>query len=126
MRNIILALCQSIYIIYVLNYFKTKYSIAHPFTFFENDFIYHPIGKSEVPISNICKLGHMLSWYLAGFLIVRAILLDNDFNKKYIKTVSLIVLVFGIILSMMNFNAVLYLTPHFIIEIYLLYSNYTL
>lgn len=124
MRNIILSLCQSIYIIYILNYFKTKYSLAHPLTFFENDFIYHPIGKSDKPISNICKLGHVLSWYLAGFIMVRSIFLHYNYNKKYIKIVSLIVLVFGIILSMMNFNAVLYLTPHFIIESYLLYTNY--
>lgn len=124
MRNIILSLCQSIYIIYILNYFKTKYSLAHPLTFFENDFIYHPIGKSDKPISNICKLGHVVSWYLAGFIMVRSIFLHYNYNKKYIKIVSLIVLVFGIILSMMNFNAVLYLTPHFIIESYLLYTNY--
>ena len=125
--NIIgVSLIQATYIIYMLNYFKTIYSIAHPITLFDNNLIYHPIGTSKTPISNICKLGNILSWYLGAFLIIRSIFLYKNIYKKQIKIISLVGLIIGIILSMMNFNAVLYLLPHFIIEIYFQYSNFNL
>lgn len=103
---------QPLYIIYVLNYFKTKYSIAHPLTLFTNTLLYHPIGISTIPESKVCKLGNILSWFLAGFILIR-----NNYNLKYSKTITKIVLIITIILSMLNFNVVLYLIPHFILEI---------
>ena len=60
-----LSLIDSFYIIYMMNYFKTQYSIAHPLTYFENKFLYHPIGISKEPINNVCPLGHCLSYFLA-------------------------------------------------------------
>ena len=116
--NILLALIHSVYIIYILNYFKTKYSIAHPITYFNNDLLYHPIGKSDVPSSKVCKLGNMLSWYLGGFIIVRSIFYTRCTN--FFKKLSLVVLILAVTLSMLNLNVVLYLVPHFIIEIYYL------
>ncbi len=115
---ILCTLIHSLYIIYVLNYFKTKYSIAHPVTYFNNDLLYHPIGKSDVPSSKVCKLGNILSWYLAGFIIVRGIFYTRC--TKFFKKFSLVVLILAVTLSMLNLNVVLYLLPHFIIEIYYL------
>jgi hypothetical protein len=126
MKIVIVSLIQAIYVIYMLNYFKTIYSIAHPITLFDNNLIYHPIGTAEKPISNICKLGHILSWYLGAFLIVRSLFLYKNIYKKQIKIISLVGLIIGIILSMMNFNAVLYLLPHFIMEIYFQYIDFSL
>ena len=62
-------ICCSIYIIYVLNYFKTRYNFAHPITYFNNKLLYHPIGMSDVPKSKVCKLGNILSWVLALFIL---------------------------------------------------------
>ena len=103
---------QPLYIIYILNYFKTKYSIAHPITLFNNTLLYHPIGISTISESKVCKLGNILSWFLATFVFVR-----NNYNLKYSKSITKIVLIITIILSMLNFNVVLYLIPHFIFEI---------
>ena len=44
-----LALIHSIYIIYVLNYFKTRYNFAHPITYFNNKLLYHPIECRKYP-----------------------------------------------------------------------------
>ena len=125
---IIVSLVHAIYIIYMLNYFKTKYSLAHPLTLFDNNLIKHPIGTSEEPISNVCRLGNTLSWYLSLFIIIRAILIHfkGKIVIKYFRIISLVVLIFGVILSMMNFNVVVYLIPHFILEILLLKINYVI
>lgn len=122
MKTIIIGIIHSIYIIFILNFFKTKYSLAHPMTYFSNKLIYHPIGISDTPRSNVCKLGHILSYYLAAFILIRSILIYNNKYNYFLKNSSLIVLVLGIILSMLNFNVVVYLIPHFIIEI--LYIKY--
>ena len=88
----LLPIIHSIYIIYVLNYFKTKYSFAHPFTYFNSDLLYHPIGKSVKPSSKVCKLGNILSWWLAGFIIVRGVLFYNNMYAKSLRKISLILL----------------------------------
>ena len=112
----LLPIIHSIYIIYVLNYFKTKYSLAHPFTYFNSELLYHPIGKSDKPGSKVCKLGNILSWWLVGFIIIRGVLLYNNMFTKKIRTLSLLLLILAVLLSMLNLNVVLYLIPHFIIE----------
>ena len=68
---LLLSFLQAFYIIYMLNYFKTRYSLSHPATLFTSKLLYHPIGVSNKPISNVCKLGHILSWYYGGFIILR-------------------------------------------------------
>mgnify|MGYP004008901391 CR=1 FL=1 len=114
---ILFSVIHSLYIIYVLNYYKTNYSFAHPITYFNNSLLYHPIGKSDIPSSKVCKLGNMLSWYLALFILIRGLLI---FNKQYsliLKRLSLLILIIGVTMSMLNLNVVIYLIPHFIIEI---------
>ena len=117
MKNklLILTLLQCIYVIYMLNYFKSKYSFAHPLFNFSSSYFKHPIGINNIPISNICNFGHEASFYLAIFLILRFV-----FLKKYCKKISIIVLIITFLLSLLNFNAFIYLIPHFIIEIYLI------
>ena len=120
MNLIILAVIHSVYIVYVLNYFKTRYNFAHPITYFNNKLLYHPIGMSDVPKSKVCKLGNILSWVLALFILGRGFLYVYKSNlRKVLKQISLIGLILAIILSMLNFNVVIYLIPHFIIEIYI-------
>ena len=105
----------------MLNFFKTKYSVAHPLSNFSSDYFNHPIGISKESISNICEFGHQSSWFLAIFVIIRTL-----FINKYTKQISIIILIITGTFSMLNLNAVLYLIPHFIIEIYLIKNNYNL
>jgi hypothetical protein len=123
MKLLIISIIEAIYIIYVLNFLKTRYSIAHPLSFFNNTYLYHPIGYSEEPRSNICRFGKDVSWFLAGYLIIRAILLENNlFKKKIVLEFNRFIILFTFIVSLINFNAVLYLLPIFILE-YMLFFN---
>ena len=101
------------------NYFKTKYSIAHPLTYFESDFLHHPVISEEVsdPMSMICPFGHRASWYLAGYILVRYILNScNLVNKKSMQKINRYVFTLVLLVSLLNFNAVLYLLPVFLYE----------
>ena len=120
-KLILLSVIQGIYIVYILNFFKTKYSLAHPLLNFSSDYMKHPIGVNNTPISNICEFGHQVSWFLAIFILLRSI-----FKNKFTKHISLIVLIVTATFSMLNFNAVVYLLPHFAIEIYLIKNNFNL
>ena len=55
MKNklLILSVLQSIYIIYILNYFKTRYSFAHPLLDFSSSYFKHPIGINNTSPSFI-------------------------------------------------------------------------
>jgi hypothetical protein len=120
---LLISLVEAIYVVYMMNYFKTRYSLAHPFTYFENKFLYHPIGVADKPICNICPLGNKGSVLIAIFLILRWIIFNNTSNKVYLKGLkmfSMLVLSIAFLLSLLNFNAVVYLLPYFILEIYII------
>ena len=48
------SLLESFYIIYMMNFFRTKYNFAHPLTYFKNDYLYHPVDKADKPRRMIC------------------------------------------------------------------------
>ena len=125
MNLIILGLIQGLYII-CCNYFKTCLVIATPLSYFENSYLYHPIGKSDKPISNVCKFGHQVSWLLAGFVVIRNIMIARKYGKNILRKMSTLILIITVIMSMLNFNVVLYLLPHYILEYYLIKTNYIL
>ena len=116
----------SLYIIFMLNFFKTKYSIAHPVTYFRNNYFYHPIKNVDKPRNMICKFGNHGAWFLAIVILIRAVLLLD--LKKYnisidmIKLLSKTLLICVFILTFLNFNAMLYLVPYFLFEIHFLYN----
>ena len=119
-KNFLIPLIESLYVIFMLNFFKTKYSLAHPLTYFENKLLYHPIGKSEKPVSNICKLGNIGAYFIAAFIIFRFFIDNFNTNKilqKNIKLLSIFVLLLVFITSLLNFNAVVYLIPYFVYEL---------
>lgn len=117
MNYLLISILEAIYIIYMLNYFKTKYSLAHPLTYFDDDIFYHPIGVSGEPESKICKFGHIMSWYIGLGLIIRCILYQNNIISKDIFISINRLIFFGILsVSFLNLNAVVYLIPFFIIE----------
>ena len=116
--NLVLSAVLSLYIIYVLNYFKTTYSIAHPITYFNNKYMFHPIYNTKSEKSMICQFGHDASWMLAFFILFRYLVIKkNKLKEEHIKIVSMFVLLSVLLVSLVNLNAVLYLIPYYIIEI---------
>jgi hypothetical protein len=118
MTNILLiSIIEAIYVVYVMNYFKTRYSIAHPVTYFNTAYMFHPIGVSDKPRSNICPFGHDISWVIAAALLMRGIILHykivNTVMVRKLTKIGIILLFIG---SLMNFNCVAYLLPIFIVE----------
>jgi hypothetical protein len=104
----------AIYIIFMLNFFKTTISFAHPLTYFENKYLYHPIVNTDKPQNMICKIGNYGSWLLGLFLVLRFLFI----KKLPIKTISKVVYLIVFIMSLLNLNAVIYLIPYFFIEMY--------
>ena len=122
---IIISLVEAIYVIYMLNFFKTRYSFAHPLTYFDNRILRHPIGKSSESQSQICPFGHVGAYVIAFFIIVRLITLHyNIININTLLLFNRLALMAVFIFSLLNFNAVLYLIPFFIIEGYLIMTHY--
>lgn len=115
-----ISIFEAFYVVYMLRYFKTKYSISYPFKS-ENDtlneWLKHPIGTSETSESKICKFGQVGSFYLALFYGFRLLLLKQKYINQEIY-LSLNRLVFFIIISvsLINLNAFVYLLPIFILE----------
>ena len=118
---LLISLVEAVYVIYMMNYFKTKYSLAHPFSYFENKFLYHPIGKSDKPICNICPLGNYGGFLIAIYVILRWVIYTNMKKKtKGIKLFSIFALIMVFMLSLLNFNAVVYLLPYLVLEVYII------
>lgn len=118
MNLLLVSIIEAIYIVYMLNFFKTKYSLAHPFTYFSGEYIKHPIGIGDKPRSNICRFGHDVSWILACYVIIRGYLLQYKVVKrKILVNLNKLALVTVFCFSLMNFNAIVYLIPFFITEI---------
>ena len=105
-----------IYIIYMLNFYKTNISIAHPLTYFDNDILYHPIENSEEPRNMICKLGNYGAFVLALFILLRELSLFSIIEKNKLN-ISRFVFSIVMLLSFLNLNSCLYLIPYFIFEI---------
>jgi len=118
--NLLISIIESIYVIYMLNYFKTNIALDHGFILnilknigIESDFIKHNTYKIEgAPINMVCPLGNLVSWLLAIFFILRNYI---PALKKWNKPI-IILLFIG---SWMNINVLVYLLPIFICEIYI-------
>jgi hypothetical protein len=116
-HKLIITCILAVYVIFMLRYFKTKYSFAHPLSDFSDAYFKHPVGQTKKVQSQICRFGHDASFVLGGFLILKELL----HNNKYISTdfytgISRLCFVTVFVFSLMNFNAVIYLIPFFIVE----------
>ena len=127
LKNIIitLTLLQSIYVIYMLNYYKSSLNFS---ILFDNNVVYNITGIKSLEHSlnteysnKICSFGHTAAYYLAIFLIIRMIILiiSTKYNKN-IRTFSYFALIITIALSLMNLNCFIYLIPYFITEFYII------
>lgn len=118
MKYTIIYLFLAVYLVYMLNWFKTTWNFAYPLSKFTSEYLAHPVTKLTSPINPVCKLGNMLSWVGAVVLICQGLSLDMyipRFDRLYWICLSL---AFG--LSLMNFNVTVYLLPILIFEIWIL------
>lgn len=116
---IFLNIFEAIYIYYMMNLFKTSYSLHLPFEKITqyHKFLIHPIntGKYE---SKICPLGQIAGIILPFWILLRVIYKDS----KYIQVINNLIWIAIFILSfIMNINAFIYFVPAFLIEIYFNY-----
>ena len=124
-KLVIITLFEILYVVYMLRYFKTKYSLAHPLVKFNSEYLKHPIGFYESPQSMICVFGQQGAFIIAFLLLLRlkAIYVFN-INPKNLVSFNKFVLFIIVILSLMNFNALVYLLPFFVCEILLIKNLY--
>ena len=118
-NKMIIMLGLVLYMVYMLRYFKTKYNFAHPLTSFDNQYFKHPIGRSDKRESKICKFGREGVIFLAIILLLKEYLYKIKFlSKNNYYNVSRIIYLSVFTLSFANFNALIYLIPYFMIELY--------
>lgn len=114
--NFYLSVLQGFYIFYMFNYFKTTYTINHPFESIITkniDFIKHPINKG-IYENKICQLGNLVGYLLLIWFIIRNLIPFKLINIKKIN--NLIIYSILIACLIMNFNAFIYFFPLFIIN----------
>ena len=119
-----ISILEGLYIIYMFIFFKTCYSLeigrwqGAPITgFFSKKFkinveklLYHPTEKCEEPESQICLFGKYASVLIFVFLVMRHFCVG-------LKKINTYVFIAIFLFSFMNYNALLYLVPIFILEI---------
>lgn len=119
MKLLIITIFEIIYVYYMLNFFKTNYSIHHPleYIFINNlpKFFSHPIGKYDYS-NKICPFGHFASNILVLYLIFRYLAITR--TKINLRFINIIILIITVLLSLMNMNAFIYLLPYFFLEAY--------
>ena len=120
-NSIIYKLLISIYIIYILVYFKTSYSVYHPLEVIlqnnlsVNSILKHPLYNTGLYENKVCGLGHIMAFLLAFWILNRKMITNNQYTNinnwiwYIIMTLSLI----------LNPNVFVYLLPVFCLEIFL-------
>ena len=111
---------ESWYIIYILIYFKTSYSIHHPFEVLLqqnisiNNYLKHPIYNTGLYENKVCFLGHILAVGLVLWILFGKYICKSTYPKiNY--WIWMIVMIISLIL---NPNVFSYLLPIFIIEVF--------
>lgn len=72
-RLLFFSVIEAIYLIYMYNFFKTTYSVHHPFEMFITgslDYFKHPIATGKYQ-NKICPFGKQVSWIFGIYLIGR-------------------------------------------------------
>jgi|LauGreDrversion4_2_1035121.scaffolds.fasta_scaffold09741_7 hypothetical protein len=116
--NLIISIIEAIYIIYMLNLYKSKTNYADPNVTFSNVFLAHPRTHSDVPVSMVCPAGKLMSWIFGTFLIAREFL-EKTRPEEILayKLANAGIMMFVLAMSSINFNVLLYLSPVFVIEL---------
>jgi len=106
--NLIISVIQSIYIIYMFNFFETSRYFTHPFDVFTNNIPLLDHSKKE---NHLCLLGNIIGFLLPIWLVGRhTISSPEKYNKIILNTILIVSLV-------SNMNAFLYFLPLYIIDL---------
>lgn len=133
MNYTLIYLFWSVYLVYMLNWFKTTWNFAPLSSKFESEFLAHPVEILHVPINPVCKFGNTLSWFGAVGLIARGLSLDmlasldmgtSSSFDPYINIVMFSLMYYyfaalGFMASLMNLNVTVYLLPILAFELYI-------
>ena len=110
------------YIIFMWNYFKTKYSFHNlweaPLMNHKEmpEFFKHTINTNRYE-SKICPLGNASAFALAIWIFLRDLYLSKTSLRKQISKINYLIFTIVLILSfIMNLNAFIYVIPCLIIE----------
>lgn len=124
MNILAISIVEAIYVLYMLTFFKTRYNFALNLTKFKKHWWVHPIGHSDKPRDMICKVGQLLGIVIFILLIIRGIvftIIDKDSkNYNYYVKLNYMILITGILTSLSNLNAFLYVLPVYIVEFIIL------
>ena len=108
----ILSVVEALYIVYMFNFFRTRYSVHHPFEAIvtqNTTILRHPIATGLYE-NKICPLGSVVSVAVALFLLIRIPGYTRHPRAFALATkVVFGALVVGTLLS--NLNAFLYVLP---------------
>lgn len=111
----IIEIVESLYLIYIIIFFKTKWSIHHPLEGYLLDdkpsWIQHPISSGRYE-NKICLLGHWTAILLVIWIVIR------NRIKGYQKINGWIWGIVVMIGMCLNLNFVIYLLPVVILDLY--------
>lgn len=107
---LLISIIESIYIIYMFNYFKTRTYLSHPMDVFTNKVKFIDHSNKD---NHICPLGNIAGYILAVWFILRNIVHLNNIKKYNLAIISIVL----ITCLLTNMNAFIYFLPVFIIEI---------
>lgn len=112
---IYISIIEAIYVIYMMNYFKTNYSLHLPFEKITqyHKFLMHPINTGRYE-SKVCPFGNLSGFLIAIWIIIRIIYRYNKVVPYINMTIWFIVFTLSFI---MNINCFIYLIPVFLLEI---------
>ena len=119
--TLFITIVEIIYLYYMFQIFRTKYTFHHPFENIVNNnldnYFNHPIGIENTNQSKICKFGRDGSLILIWYLILRFLLIYFKLiPKKILIKINNFILFFIFIISWMNLNAVIYFLPFIIFD----------
>ena len=119
---ILLSILESIYVVYMLRYFKTTQSLI-----FNNNinitklnlfsYLKHNEYNTNTPQHHICQFGRDGSILIAIYLLLRSFYLYRNMKWNWQTNKIIIFIIF--LISLINMNAVIYLIPFYITELYI-------
>ena len=113
-----ISLLEGLYVMYMFICFKTVFSLEINRSgnilrqIRDMEYLFHPVERSEVPISQICYIGKVGSVFIFLYLILREFV-------SLPKYTNMIVFLIIFVLTLINYNALLYMMPVFMLELYI-------
>ena len=118
MNRTIIGCLEAVYVVYMLNWFKTTINFAPAISYIADPFFNHPIDTLDAPRNLVCTFGKNISWLLAAYLIFHGVVMDMypEFHPELRRKLHIGILSFSVVLSLINFNVTMYLLPILFIE----------